>query len=529
MGHYGRMTSILVGDVLEHAVALYGDRLAIVDGDTRYTYREAADRVRRFAAGLLKLGIEPGQHVGILANNSHRYWETYFAAHYAGTPLAPLNIRLSGPELEFILNDGEIRALIVGPEYTELLASFRDRLDGLDHVIVPDDDAADGAVTYESVLAAADPIARPAREWGENDLINLCYTGGTTGLPKGVMLTQRNVVANAQHFLMMFAFNQNDHWLHVAPMFHLADAWACYTMSMVGATHVFVPTFTPDGFMEAVQRDKVSVTILVPTMINVIVNHPEVGNYDFSSLRLALFGASPMPVDRMLAAREIFGDVLCQAYGMTETAPLLTAMKLDWIDYQSDEGRARLAACGREVVGVRVRVVDEHDVDVQPGEVGEIIAHGPNVMQGYWNRPEETAEALRGGWMRTSDMARIDEDGYIFIVDRSKDMIISGGENIYSTEVEGALYEHAAVLEAAVIGIPDERWGETVHAVVVLRPDTEATPDELIAHCHELIAGYKCPKSITFSGEPLPKSGPGKILKKELRKPFWGDLEKGVN
>ncbi len=523
------MSSIFVGDVLEHAVALYGDQPAIADGDTRYTYREAAERVKRFAAGLLKLGIKPGAHIGILANNSHRYWETYFAVHYSGTPLAPLNTRLTAKELEFIMKDGEIRALIIGPEFLELLEKFRAALPDLQHVIVLADQAPEGMLTYESVLASAEPLQKAARDWHEDDMINLCYTGGTTGLPKGVMLSQRNVVSNAQHAVMTAGYREGDRWLHVAPMFHLADAWACYSISMVGGLHAFIPGFVPDLFLDAIQREEITVTLLVPTMINFVVNYPDVGNYRLSSLRLVLFGASPMPVDRLKAAVKLFGPVFAQAYGMTETSPLLTAQKLEWMDYDSPEGLERLASCGREIVGVRVRVVDENDNDVAPGDVGEIIAQGPNIMLGYWNRPEETAAALRNGWMHTGDVARIDEQGFIFIVDRAKDMIISGGENIFSTEVENALYEHPAVLEVAVIGIPSEQWGEAVHAVVVLRPDTEATEQQLIDHCHELIAGYKCPKSVTLSEQPLPKSGPGKILKTDIRKPFWAEQETQVH
>ena len=311
----------LVGDILERSVLLYGDRPAVIDGDVRRTYAETSGRIRSLAAGILALGVEPGDHIGILANNSHRYFETYFAAHYAGTPLAPLNIRLSGPELEFIINDGELRALLVGPEYLELLASFRDRLPKLEHVVVLAESAGEGMHAYEDLVAGNEPLAAAARDWHEDDMINLCYTGGTTGLPKGVMLSQRNVVSNSQHIQMTFAFEEPDVWLHAAPMFHLADAWACYSVTAAGGAHAFIPGFAPDAFLAVVQDARVTATILVPTMINFVVNHPAVRDYDLSSLRALLFGASPMPTDRILAAREIFGPILAQAYGMTETAP----------------------------------------------------------------------------------------------------------------------------------------------------------------------------------------------------------------
>ncbi len=519
----------LVGDILERTVLLYGDRTAVIDGGVRRTYAETSERIRSLAAGILATGVEPGQHIGILANNSHRYFETYFAAHYAGTPLAPLNIRLSGPELEFIINDGELRTLLVGPEYLDLFESFRDRLPLLDHVILLADEAPAGMHAYEALVAANDPLPSPARDWGEDDMINLCYTGGTTGLPKGVMLSQRNVVANAQHIQMTFAFEEPDVWLHAAPMFHLADAWACYSVTAAGGAHAFLPAFAPEPFLQVVQEARVTSTILVPTMINFVVNHPAARDYDLASLRALLFGASPMPTDRILAARDLFGPILAQAYGMTETAPLLCAQRLEWLDYDTPEGIERLASCGRQVQGVAVRVVDDAGESVPPGGTGEIVARGPNVMLGYWKRPEETAEALRGGWMHTGDVARIDEHGFIYIVDRSKDMIVSGGENVFTTETEGALYEHPAVLEAAVFGIPDDRWGEAVHAAVVLREGAAATDADLIEHCHTLIAGYKCPKSIEFHDTPLPKSGAGKILKTALRGPWWEGYERGVN
>ena len=521
---------MLLHDVLKHAVKLWPNKTAIIDGDTRYTYAQASDRVHRLAAGLHGLGLKSGDHIAILASNSHRYWETYFVCSVAGMPLAPLNIRLAAHELEFILNDGDIKALILGPEFIPLYEQFKAKTPGIKQVIILNAEL-EGAVQYEDLIANNAPLPQVAREWSEDDMLNLCYTGGTTGLPKGVMLSQRAIVSNAMHAVVTFGFNENDTWLHVAPMFHLADAWACYALTMVGGAHTFIPAFSPQATLEVIEKEKVTKTILVPTMINFLVNFPGLANYDTSSIDLMLYGASPMPVDRLIAAKEALGPKLCQAYGMTETAPLLTAMKLEWTRYEGSEAEVRrLASCGREVTGVDVMVVDEETGEpVQPGQVGEIVARGPNVMLGYWRRPEETAAALRGGYMHTGDLATIDEDNFIFIVDRAKDMIISGGENVYSTEVENALYDHPDVLEAAVIGIPDEKWGEAVLAIVVPKEGASPTEHDIIEHCRKLIAGYKCPKQVVFQETPLPKSGPGKILKTELRKPYWADKAKQVN
>jgi long-chain acyl-CoA synthetase len=522
---------MLLRDILSHAVKIYPEKLAIVDGDTRYTYREASERVHKLASGLLSLGIRPGENIAILANNSHRYWESYFVCDIAGMPLAPLNTRLAPAEYEFILTDGEITCLILGPEFIPAWEQIRDRVPGVRHVVLTHGGPREGMINYDDLVAANEPLDHSVREWDENDMLDLCYTGGTTGLPKGVMLTQRNIVSNAFNAAMLGGFNENDTWLHVAPMFHLADAWACYAVTFTGGTHVFIPSFVPDATLRAIQDNRVTKTILVPTMINFAVNFPGVRDYDLSSLELILYGASPMPVDRLLAAVEIFGPILLQAYGMTETAPLLTAWKREWLDFSDNEtARKRLSSCGRQIPGVTVRVVDlDTGEDVKPGQAGEIIARGPNVMKGYWKREAATADALRGGWMHTGDVATVDEENFIYIVDRAKDMIISGGENIYSTEVENAIFEHPAVLEAAVIGIPDEKWGEAVLAIVVPREGAAVTETDIIEHTKKLIASYKSPKRVVFQAEPLPKSGPGKVLKTELRKPYWSEEGKQVH
>jgi len=522
---------MLLRDILRHTAKRYPKKTALIDGDVRRTYGEANERIHRLASGLLSLGLSPGDHIAILANNSHRYWETYFVADIAGMPIAPLNTRLAAHELAFILRDAEVKALLIGPEFLELYDQFKAETPDIQHTIQLGGELAEDLPDYEALIANNEPLTESAREWDENDMINLCYTGGTTGLPKGVMLTQRNIVSHATNSMRTIGFTESDVWMHAAPIFHLADAWACYAVTLIGGTHVFVDQFSPEGVLEAIQEHRVTKTVLVPTMINFLVNFPGVADYDTSSLDNLFFGAAPMSVDRLKAGVEIFGPVLFQAYGMTETSPLLTVMLPDFVSYDgSPQDNARLASCGRAIAGVTVRVVDEKTgEDVRPGQVGEVIAKGANVMAGYWKREEETASALRGGYMHTGDLATVDEDGFIFIVDRAKDMIVTGGENVYSAEVENALYEHPGVLEAAVIGVPDAHWGEAVQAIIVPKDGAKVSEDDIIAHCRKLIAGYKVPKRVIFQNDPLPKSGPGKILKTELRKPYWAGKEKGIN
>jgi long-chain acyl-CoA synthetase len=516
-------------EMLERAVRLWGDAPAVVDGELRLTYRELDERVRRLAAALQGLGLQHGEHIAVLSLNGHRYMETYLASALAGLVVAPINTRLSPRETAFILNDGEVRALLVGTWCLPAYREMRPALETVRHTIVLDDAADDDLIAYEHLLAAADPQRVVPRDWREDDLVQLCYTGGTTGRPKGVMLSQRNIVSNLLHAIQFAEFNERDVWLHAAPMFHLADSWACFALTLLGARHVFIESFEPRRALELIAEHRVTSSLWVPTMINAVLALPDVQRYDVSSMRRLVYGASPMPPERLRAAIDLFGNILQQAYGQSESAPFLACTHLRTTHaHGSTRDIRRLASCGQEIVGVQVRVVDGDERPIKPGEIGEIVARGPNVMLGYWKRPDETAQALRGGWLHTGDLATVDEEQYIYIVDRAKDMIITGGENVYSTEVEAALYQHPAVLEAAVIGIPDDRWGEAVKAVVVLRKEQHTSAEALLEHCHGLIAGYKCPKSIDFL-DALPKSGAGKILKAELRKPYWSGQARMVH
>jgi long-chain acyl-CoA synthetase len=520
---------MLLEQGLRRSARLWPDKVAAIDGDHRITYGQLAERVDRLANALIGLGLTQGERVGVLMLNSFRYLELYYAVNVAGGVIVPLNYRLTVPELVFMLNDCSARILVLSREYVDAAAQIRAECPSLTVLIhAEDEDAPAGMHAYEELLAEASD-AHPGIAVRENDLAGIFYTGGTTGLPKGVMLSHRNLVDNAWRAIVQLAYATDDTYLHAAPMFHLADGASTFSITFVGGTHTHVRAFTPTAVFEAIARDRVTSVVMVPTMINALANHPAATSYDLSSLRAIGYGASPISETVLRAAMEMFRCRFRQAYGMTEAAPILTILSA--ADHQldrSEQARHRLRSAGQACIGVDLRVVDDQDNELPVDTVGEIIARGDNIMMGYWNRPEENAAALRGGWYHTGDLATMDKDGYVYVVDRKKDMIVSGGENVYSVEVENALASHPSVLEVAVIGVPDDRWGEAVLAVIVARGGQIPTADELIAHCRDLIAGYKVPKGVAFA-DALPKSGAGKILKREIREQYWREEERRVH
>jgi long-chain acyl-CoA synthetase len=516
--------------ILERAVRFYPDRTAVVCGRTRFTYHGLAERVRRLCQALQGLGIAKGDRLAILMFNCHRYFELYYATPEMGALAVPLNVRLSASEIAYILKDSGSNTLFVGPEFLPLLAEIRDQLPALRHCIFTGDGPPpDGFEGYEQLLSAARPdfTATPVLP---DDLAALFYTSGTTGHPKGVMLSHANLLANAYHILASMTWQDEEVYLHACPMFHIADGPTSHFITWLGGTHVIIPGFKPDLALEVMERERVTATLLIPTMINFLIHHPDVEKRDLSTLRRIAYGGAPMPAELARQAMQTLACGFIHLYGLTESSPLLTYLPPE--QHVADgppEKVRRLLSCGRAVIGARLRVVDGRGHDVPTGEVGEIIAKGPNIMVGYWNKPDETAEALRDGWLYTGDLASMDEEGYVYIVDRKKDMIITGGENVFSTEVENALYTHPAVLEAAVVGVPDATWGEAIKAVIVLKPGTQATAEDIMAHCRALIAHFKVPRSVDFYEGALPKSGSGKILKRELREKYWAGQERRVH
>jgi long-chain acyl-CoA synthetase len=454
-----------------------------------------------------------------LAKNCHRYQEAFLAAARLGAVLIPLNYRLSARELREILADSGAQIILVAPMFAQAWETIRDQLPQVRHVILLAEHAYDDVIAYEELVQTSTTVA-PYHERSPDDLLYLLYTSGTTGRPKGVMLSEQNALLVASGVQPFMRLTQNDRVLRTPNPFHLGGL-TIWQVLPVGGCMLVMPEFEPAGYLRMVQNERATVMTLAPTMINAMINLPEVHAADLSSLRLLGYAAAPMPEHLLHATAETFGRAgLLQAYGMTETGYVTVLRPDDHVLAESGAAARRIRSVGRAIPGIELRVVDSQDEDVTCGEIGEIVVRGPSVMLGYWNQPKATAEALRGGWMHTGDMGSLDEDGYLYLADRKKDMIISGGENVYSTEVEAVLYEHPAVLEAAVIGVPDPVWGETVKALVVLKPARTATAQGLQTFCRERIAGYKIPRSVEFL-ETLPKTATGKISKNDLRAPYW--------
>lgn len=513
--------------LIRRAAQINPNAIATADNGRQTLWQNFPERIASLAGGLRQLGVDAGERAAILALNSDRYYEFYFAVAWAGGVFVPVNTRLAVPEIVHWLTDSDTRVLCVDEAFLPIVAQLRDQVPTLEHIVYLADGAAEDTIPWDS-LADTAPVADAER--CNDDIAGLFYTGGTTGRSKGVMLSQANLVANALQAAPILQMQPGDRILHTAPMFHIADWCMCVGAAIVAGSNYFLPGFEPVAVMQSVARHHIQHMLMVPTMINMVVHDPELPKHDLSCLETVMYGASPMPESVIRRTLEVLPHTrLCQAYGQTEAAPILTMLRPEHhtVDTQSRH-YGKLKSAGQAVPGVELAILDSNDNPLPSGEVGEVCARGPNVMLGYRNLEAQTAATLKQGWLHTGDGGRMDDDGFLYIVDRVKDMIISGGENVYSAEVENALYQHPAVGQCAVIGVPDDKWGERVHAIVVLKQGAEVDETALIAHCKAIIAGYKCPRSVTFREEPLPLSGAGKILKTELRKPFWEGRDRSV-
>ena len=499
-------------DPLRRALQTAADHPAVIDGDRRFTYAQFNQRCERLAGALYGLGLKAGDRVAILSANNHVYLETYVGVPAAGLVVVPLNTRHAEPELRYALEDSS----------TAVLITDRDP-GGLESAV--------GRVIrigaqYEELLAAATP-----RELGqgidEETLAGLFYTGGTTGKSKGVMLTHRNLIANTYHWLTSAPQDAGDVTLVMAPLFHAAGSNGVLASIWTAGVQVTLGAFDPKAALDLVQQHRVTLTLGVPTMLSAMAEEQIANPRKVDTVRVIAHGGSPIATEVVRRTVMAFPTAeMVHVYGATELSPLTTVLRHEerWLDSE----RAR--SCGQSIVGSDVRILGPNGKEVRRREVGEVVVRGPHVMRGYWNKPEQTASVLVEGAYWTGDLGYMDDEGFVYLVDRSKDMIVSGGENVYCTEVEEVLYKHPAVLEAAAFGVPDDKWGEAVHAVVVPRTEHHnVDPADIIGFCKEHIAGYKVPKGIDIRLEPLPKSGPGKILKRELRAPFWEGKDRGVN
>jgi len=508
-------------DIIYRNALLYSSHEVFVCGAERVTFARFNNRVNRLVHALRSLGIEKGDVIGILSWNCLEYTDVYGAAMKGGFIASPLNPRLHSEELEYLVNDSEANTLFVGPELLETVDRLRPHLPKVKNYIGLGG-AAPGLVSYDELLGGGES-GEPDIDVKKDDPVIILYTSGTTGLPRGALYTHAQKLDNTRIKALEMGTKLGDRHLMVLPFFHIGGDSHVWPFFLTGGCNVILPnrSFDPVTVLEAIQEEKVTDMQIVPTQLSALLSHPDLKKYELNSLNRIYYAASPMPVELLRTGLEVFGPIFAQGYGQTESGPQICTLPKEAhqvLDKSAEEQKV-LASCGQPSLGVHVRVVDKEDRDIGTGVVGEIIAQSDSIMTEYWKKPKETAETIVEGWLHTGDLAYYDEKGFIYIVDRKKDMIVSGGENVYSREVEDVLYKHPGVAEAAVVGVPDPRWVERVHAVIVLKPNALATEEEIIAFCKKHIASYKTPKSVELV-DSLPKNPQGKILKKAIRSKY---------
>jgi acyl-CoA synthetase (AMP-forming)/AMP-acid ligase II len=522
------MSRIHLAQFFSRAAGLFPDKKAIRCEDREQTWGELNSASEELAGGLRRMGVAAGDRVAILALNSDRYVEFFVTVWRLAAAVVPLNTRWSKDEIVYALRDSQADILVVDDAFAVLIDGLRAEVGDLTIIHMGNAATPANAISYDALRRDVTPVT--ALGGGGEEMAGIFYTGGTTGHPKGAMLCHTGLVATLLAGKMGDEEpDENVAILAVLPMFHLAGAQLAVASAMAGRQLIMHPIFDPGAIIDCVVTDRIDTLSLVPAMWAMLIDHPKAQGADLSSLSNALYGASPMPEGtlRRLIAR-LPQARFAQGYGQTETAGVCTL--LGPADHDPDGPNAhRLKSAGQPILFSELRILDEQGQDLPRGSVGEIAIRSAGNMLGYWNRPEETAATLKDGWIMSGDAGYMDEDGYLFIVDRTKDMIVTGGENVYSAETESTLSMHPDVAECAVIGVPDDKWGERVHAIVRLVPGAQASADDLIAHCKAKIAGYKCPQSIEFRDAPFPISAAGKVLKRELRAPYWEGRDRSVN
>ena len=510
---------------LYRAVDLYGRKIGVVSGPSSFTYAQFGERCERLAAGLLSEGIRPGDRVAYLSFNNHQLLEGYYGPPLVRAIAMPLNVRLQPAELTTILNHAGAGMLVFESDFAPLVQELRKSCPSIRRYVAIDRPVPQADLYLEDLLAR-DRISRPdIFSFDENEIAELFYTSGSTGTAKGVMLSHRTLYIHALGILATFSCKDTDVELHTIPLFH-ANGWGRpQSITMKGGRHVMVRRFEPASVLRIIQDEKATAMTLVPTMANALLNCPELGKFDISSMRVITTGGAASSPELIARLEQAFHCEVSSGYGLTETAPVATTAQTKATVTCADETErlSRLAAAGWPMVGSEVHVADAemHDVPRDMETVGEVVVRGDNVMDGYYREADATKAAITNHWLRTGDMAVWDEENYIYIVDRKKDIIISGGENISSIEVEKAIFAHPAVLECAVVSAPDPQWGEIPIAIIVLKPGQQLSEEQLLLSLKPRIAKYKMPRLVKFVEGPLPKTGTGKILKRELREAFW--------
>ena len=517
---------MLIGDMLTRAARCYPDKEAVVFEETRLTYAEFNERTNRLSNALLDLGVKRGERVVVICHNSNHYAEAVFAIAKIGAVSTNLNWRLSPKELAFLLDDSEANIVFFSKRFEYLYEPMVKELPKKLKYIAVDGKSDDSMLDYEELIAKY-PSNEPEVDIDFEDVVLQLYTSGTTGRPKGVMLTHKNMYSNAISTILEMELTRDFNVLGLLPIFHIA-VFVLLNLVLVGAKVTFVHSFDPAEIMALIEKEKVTAVGFTPIIFKFLLDHPELEKFDLSSLKQVIYATAPMPVDLLRRSMDKFQCDFIQFFGMTETSPTLTMLVPEDHILEGPEYKVRrLASAGRATINVEVKVVDGNGEECPPGVTGEIIGRGDNVMKGYHKMPKETKDVIRDGWYYTGDMGYFDEYGYLYIADRKKDMVISGGENIYPREVEEAILLLDGVAEVAVIGVPDDAWGEAVKAIVVPATGSELTDEMVIEHCKSHIASYKKPKSVEFM-EMLPRSALGKVLKHELRAPYWEGKERKV-
>lgn len=515
-----------VGDILIRNANKFPEKIALVSDGFSQDYRTLNTRVNRLAGILLREGLRKGDRIGVLVHNGHQFIEIYFAAAKTGAIFCPYNNHLNQSELKEIINYSTPKFLFFDKDYEEVIGALESELPSVDCIVCLQDCRRLSAESYEKLLSRGEG-KEPGIDVGKDDVMSMFFTAGTTGRPKGALHTHRHVIANAITGVIELKVDYDDRILITFPLYHVAGEDNVMRHSFMPNT-IFLRReggFDAASVLEFIDKNRVTRCQMVPTMVHTLLQLPDLKRFDLSSLRLILYTGAPMPVAMLRKAMQAFPCGFAQLYGQTETGPVTTLLKpQDHVLDGSAEQLERLASSGKPVLDYQIRVVNEKGEDVKTGDVGEIIGKSDAMMKGYWQMPEETDKKFKDGWLYTGDLGRLDEDGYVYIVERKNDMIISGGVNIYPREIEEVLYKNEAVSEAAVIGVPDEHWGEAVKAVVVIKESATATAEEIIGFCGDHLAGYKKPKSIEFLKE-LPKSPQGKILKRVIRESIKNGLE----